>query len=713
MREQDPEGTSGTRQRSGSGITEDVHDSTDHLSTLNRPSSGPSLTAGLPAPQAVELSTLTSDLKRLRFERNVVEAWVIYQRLQEPLSNVNRSGGDTTLLYTSLHRLIRLLSATAPLSELVCSRIISVMSTLQQIGAEIQKWERRLLYAIVEEQNLHPQSLGHLKVFVVDRLPPASDPEASVTTPPTPASIDEDKLSPPSEVPLQDRSEITPSVELQSPILVAPIPTTFAQDHERARLLDVMGTTQSFNEAWNAYRAFSSLPLAEDPFLNKYPSRHLHRLVSLLATIRPRTRKIYLSLVSIISTLRASKHPIYAWEWNLLIDASAKGWRKTRFEDYKTSLRVFNDMLAYQKEVLEPDDPQHTDQNCRPSSHDQGSIPLHNDFAPDIYSYTTLISHAARTLSPQALDHARSLLGSSGIKPNQVTLLSQLRLHTSHNQMFGIRRTIAEIRDGGFPLDMYWVNSIIWAFARNGHMEVAEAIYRILRSNADADGFDDDTLNRVDEEIVSAIRFLDEAENITIPPSMVPDRITYTILIQSYAYQGDLTRTLQVLADMLSSPDPFAIWKGKVGAEARFPVVMKIFRAIFLGFYRCGVDPAKSLAHQQAHNRSGGRHGPDLDWGLDNLYAIYEGFLELPANQKPTDQVVYWLMMAFEKCSGGDYWRMREVWESLEKRWGKPWRKRCGPRVQGVRRTIYDNTKHVEVAGVGGGPQGRSDKGRG
>lgn len=703
MREQDLKRTSGTRRRRGSGITEDVHDLTDHFSTLDQPSSGPSSTVGSSAPQTVELSTLTSDLKRMRLERDVMEAWAIYQKLQEPLSNVNRSGGDTTLLYTSLHRLIRLLSATTPPSEFVCSRIISVMSTLQRVGGKIYKWERRLLCAIVQKQNLHPQSLGRLKVFVVDRLPSAFDPGASVTIPATPASIDEDKLSSPSGVPLQDLSEIASSVEFQSPILVAPIPTTFAQDHERARLLDVMGTTQSFNEAWNAYRAFSSLPLAEDPSLNKYPSRHLHRLVSLLATIRPRTRKIYLSLVSIISTLHASKYLIYTWEWNLLMDASAKGWRITRFEDYKTSLRVFNDMLAYQKGVLEPDPPQHTDQKCLPSS--QGSIPLHDDFAPDIYSYTTLIAHAARTLSPQALDHARSLLDSAGIKPNQVTLLAQLRLHTSHNQMFGIRRTIAEIRDRGFVLDVYGVNSIIWAFARNGHMEVARAIYRILRSNVDADGFDDD----IPGEIVSAIRFLDEVENITIPPSMVPDRITYTILIQSYAYQGDLTRTLQVLADMLSSPDPVAVWEGGGGAGPRFPVVMQIFRAIFLGFYRHGVDPPRSLAPQRAPNRPRGCHGPDLDWNLDNLYAIYKAFVELPTNRKPTDQVVYWLMRAFEKCSGDDYWKMRRVWETLERRWGDRW----GSRVQRVRMRIYYNTKHVEIAGVGGRPQGRSNKGGG
>jgi len=548
--------------------------------------------------------------------------------------------------------------------------------------------QRQLLRVIVKEQKIHPQSLEHLKDLIVDTLPPAADPGGSNTASPTPVSPSEDEHSSPPGIPPQDLSEVDPSEEFQSPILVAPIPTTFTQDHERARLLNVIGT-QSFNEAWDAYRAFSSHPLAEDPTLNKYPSRHLHRLVSLLATIRPRTRKVYLSLVSIMSTLRASGHLIYPWEWNLLMDASAKGWRKTRFEDYKTSLQVFNDMLAYQKEVQESNGSQHIDRNVRSSSHDEESIVARNNLAPDIYSYTTLISHGARTLSPQALKHARSLLDSSGIIPNRVTLLAQLHLHTNHNQMFGVRNTIAEVLDRGFTLDICGVNSIIWAFARNEHMEVAEAIYRVLRSNIDADG-------PVDEEIATTAKFLGEVENIVIPPTVIPDRITYTTLIQSYAYQGDLTRTLQVFADMLSSPDPVAIWRGEVGAKARFLPAMPIFRAIFLGFCRHGVDTARPFVHHR-HDRPRRTRGPDVDWNLDNLCAIYNGFLELPADRKPEDRVVYWLIKAFERCSGGDCWRMREVWTTLEERWGDRW----GSRLRRVRRTTYHNTEHAEVGSIG------------
>ena len=698
-----PPDTSGTQLRSGSGITEDAQDLTRYSSASDQTTPRPSPTAGLTPPPVVELSTLASDLKRMRSERDLLKCWVIYQKLQKPLSNVNRSGGDMTLLHTSLHRLIKLLSATTPRSEVMCTRIISVLSTLRQVGGRIRRWQLDLLHVIVKEQSLHPQSLEHLIDLVVDTSPPVDPgtPNPNIT-PPTSTSKCEDAPSLLFDVPPEDLSRNDFPGEFQSPILVSPIPTTFPQDHERARLLNVIGQTQSFDEAWDAYLAFSSHPLAEDPTLNTYPSRHLHRLVSLLATIKPRTRKVYLSLVSIISTLRASGHFIYTWEWNFLVDASAKGWRKTRFEDYKTSLRVFNDMLAYQREVRESNDQPYIGQNVRTDSHDEGQVPTHTNLAPDIYSYTTLISHAARTLFPQALDHARSLLNSAGIVPNSVTLLAQLRLHTYHNQMYGVRRTIAEIRDRGFTLDIYGVNSIIWAFARNEHMEVAEAIYRVLRNNVGVYRPGDSVFDGVDEGIASAVRFLDETENIVIPPSIVPDRITYTILIQSYAYHGDLARSLQVFADMLYSPDPLATWMGGVGAKARFQPSMEIFRAIFLGFFHRGVGPTESVAYSSGDHQPREGCETGLEWDLDNLCVIFKEFLELPAERKPENRVVYWLLMAFEKCSGGDYWKMREVWTALESRWGDQW----GTRLRKVRSKIYENTEQAEVTGVDKGSEG-------
>jgi len=69
---------------------------------------------------------------------------------------------------------------------------------------------------------------------------------------------------------------------------------------------------------------------------------------------------------------------------------------------------------------------------------------------------------------------------------------------------------------------------------------------------------------------------------------------------------------------------------------------------------------------------------------------------------------VYWLIMAFDKCSGGDYRRVKEVWKTLERKWGKRW----GSRLQRVRREVYHNAEHARVASVGDASEGgRDDRG--
>jgi len=184
-------------------------------------------------------------------------------------------------------------------------------------------------------------------------------------------------------------------------------------------------------------------------------------------------------------------------------------------------------------------------------------------------------------------------------------------------------------------------------------------------------------------------RFLDETENIVLPPEIVPDRVTYTLLIQCYAYQGDLTRTLQIFMDMLSSPDPVAIWRGEGETEAKFVPLLPIFRAIFLGFYRHTVDPRCQGTVPEPKLPVRKR----TQWCMDNLNTIYKSFLRLPVDQKPGDRVVYWLIMAYAKSSGYSTRKLRSVWKRLERRFGNDW----GPRLQRIRKSIYGNTEHTSV----------------
>lgn len=218
-------------------------------------------------------------------------------------------------------------------------------------------------------------------------------------------------------------------------------------------------------------------------------------------------------------------------------------------------------------------------------------------------------------------------------------------------------------------------------------MDVAEAIYRVLRHNV----LPEDPEPTDPDNIEATIRFLDESENILVPSVLVPDRITYTIMIQCCAYRGDLTRTLQIFMDMLQSPDPVAIWRGDDEEQARFVPMLPIYRAIFLGFYRHGVDPRRAGSEPLARRSAFGIS--TTPWNADNLYAIFNSFLQLPADQKPGDRVIYWLIMAFAKSSGYDSGRLRKVWKRLEKRFGNDW----GSRLQKIRKSIYGNTEHTKV----------------
>jgi pentatricopeptide repeat protein len=215
-------------------------------------------------------------------------------------------------------------------------------------------------------------------------------------------------------------------------------------------------------------------------------------------------------------------------------------------------------------------------------------------------------------------------------------------------------------------------------------MDVAEAIYRLLRNNVVPEDPDPS-----EDGIEATARFLEESENIVVPPRMVPDKVTYTILIQCCAYQGDLTRTLQIFIDMLSSPDPVAIWRGEDGSSARFVPVLPIYRAIFLGFYRHGADPRRPASATNSRQFSTNK----TPWNADNLYAVYKSFLQLPRDQKPGDRVIYWLIMAFAKSTGYDTGKLRKVWKRLEKRFGNNW----GLRLQRVRKSIYGNTEHTKA----------------
>lgn len=283
------------------------------------------------------------------------------------------------------------------------------------------------------------------------------------------------------------------------------------------------------------------------------PQKYLHAFAAALVkkssakpASRKRTRTVFLRLLSVLNTIYYTGGRVSLWEWNALIDTAGRGWRKTRMDDFQAALSILRDMLA----------------DRAPGSSFAGatSIPSHDKsrivaarVEPDDITYTTLIVIAGRTLKPDILRLAESYLISSGHSPNRITYLVYLRFHARKGRLGDVRRMMFRILENEWELGQDGVNALLWAYGRNGRLDIAGSIYRIMRHNL----LPDDPSNEK-YAVNSAIVRLKDLENITIPADVKPDAITYYTLIQVYAYHGRLREALDVFTDMMTSPVPVA-----------------------------------------------------------------------------------------------------------------------------------------------------------
>ncbi|KAG1715958.1 hypothetical protein ID866_1182 [Astraeus odoratus] len=445
-------------------------------------------------------------------------------------------------------------------------------------------------------------------------------------------------------------------------------------EKSRQKLLHILLTTPTVPKAWAAYEDLVSQP--HDPCLKPIiPYGHLHRLARLLASSKPRTRILYLQLSSVLTTLRRTGGRVHTWEWNALIDCAGKHWRKTSMADYKAALDIFHDMSA---PLRTPGDstPHDLVPDESTGPHTACSVPAR----PDIATYTTLLSIAARSKQTPAVRHALNLLRLSGLPANRLTHLSILNTYSRLNRLSGIRSTLRKMDQQGMEVGIDGLNACIWAFANNGRIDVASAIYRVLRNSVIPE-------NNTQEGDVVAAQYLREVEHLDIPLGIVPDEITYTAMIQCLAYQGHMMQALNVFVDMLSTPRDqrgASVHIKQAGVPVRYPPSMATFRAIFLGFFRhtrrsggclsvAGEDPSRS------------------PWNLENLKLVFTAFMELPKDIMPSDRTLYWIIIAFGRVSENDAGVMREVWEQLEGKYGQGW----SYRLQRIRKAIYSSCVDV------------------
>jgi pentatricopeptide repeat protein len=507
------------------------------------------------------------------------------------------------------------------------------------------------------------------------------------------------------------------------------IPKGQEDPQSRVALLQSIAETQSVSEAWEAYstllseyrpRVGFSHDADEFAMSDRHdeltiPFPHLHRLARLLSTTRPRTRQLFLRLLSVLTTLRRTGGPIFLWEWNALIDCAGKGWRKTNIDDYRTALSIFQDMVTSNRVAS-------SSSKLRSESSEWRDL-LPADMLlveePNIITFTTLLDIASRTLDDKAIRHALSLLTASELPWNNATHMARLPYFIHTNQLHAVRGILSISVTRG--LDIITLNGCLWAYAHRGRLRVVMQVYDLLRRNIpkqDRIDFGESDYppfplnpgshkgdNSQDENpILSIPGFVDQAK-------MAPDVVTYTLLIQSLCYHGDLIGALTVLRDMVSTVDPALQPPGSHGGNLRsscFKPTYATYRAIFLGFARHADKLAPTLASSLMTKQRGFDtiplkefaarltasspeptvHCPapeelamETPWTLGNLEKIFARFLEMdwehdrtwtaaPAATKPSDRMIYWIIVAYAKTSKRDIRRIREVWKKLDIRFG-------------------------------------------
>ncbi|KAG1820525.1 uncharacterized protein BJ212DRAFT_1575729 [Suillus subaureus] len=439
----------------------------------------------------------------------------------------------------------------------------------------------------------------------------------------------------------------------------------------RQELLDSLLKATSVTDGWEAYHTLTVMFPHHIHHLSgvpKIPQRHLHHLARLLASTKPRTRTLFLRLSAVLTMLHRSGCRIYLWEWNALLDCAGKRWRKCSLEDYKAAVEVFNKMTTPW-----PSDNPGGDENLA-AEPDLGYV------QPDIITYTTLLSIAGRSLDPSAIRHASNLLRASGLPPNRITHLSLLYYYTRTKQLSGVRSTLQKMREQGFEPGLDGINACIWAYARNGHMDVASTIYRVLRHNLQPE------LDVGEYDIEAAVKYLLDVEGIAIRDDIIPDEITYTSLIQAFAYHGQIMKALHVFVDMLSTPnrEPKAPINQQTGEHSLYQPTLAAFRGIFLGFARHAQKP---LPLRTTPGSLSERLRPvqKNDWNLENLHQVFKAFMNLPADVMPSERLIFWILVSFGKASGNDTGKLRKVFVQLEQRFGGGW----GGRLDVLRKNIF------------------------
>ncbi|EUC66662.1 short-chain dehydrogenase/reductase, partial [Rhizoctonia solani AG-3 Rhs1AP] len=342
-------------------------------------------------------------------------------------------------------------------------------------------------------------------------------------------------------------------------------------DHQRGLLADLEQyiTDRNLDAVIKYYDAFVK---AHPRGAVALPTRTIVRFSALLARTRPRTRDLFQRLLSLLAILRAAGEPLRSWQWNSLADFAGRGFRNTTLEDYRAVVAVVQDMGK---------DPQAA-------------------FKPDVVTYNTLLAAATRTREHRAVQHALALMQASKVPPDRLSFLTLIPFYGRVGELPQARDTLQAMVKEGWEVGVDGLTAAIWAWGQSGghNLEVAMGIYHALRRNVWDGGVSDQPFpsKGVPDELNPVLNI--PGLSPPLPPSLIPNRITYTALIQCLCYHGDLVRALQIYRAYTSSPkEPSQELPTKRAYLSEEETTVVIFRGFFIGFVR-HCDGARSLSRR-------------------------------------------------------------------------------------------------------------------
>ncbi|KAF7794526.1 hypothetical protein EIP86_005660 [Pleurotus ostreatoroseus] len=428
----------------------------------------------------------------------------------------------------------------------------------------------------------------------------------------------------------------------------------------RSALRKILGRTEDPSTGWDAYQELMSLP----PFGTRLPVpwEYLHRLVRLIAAVRPRTRTLFLRLLAVVTTVHNTGGRVDLWEWNVLIDFAGKGFRRTPLESYRDSYDTYQDLVNDQPPGTTFNQHRGRSQEVEQDGEQDASVGMSKlpelMSKPDVYTLTTLLNIATKTRDAPTLTRVWNLFKEYDIPPNRVTYLTLLMYYAELKDVSSVRRIIHTVRVEKMDWGVDGLNQLIWAFMRFELPATAEAIYKLLRHNY--------TANLDHVELHRVRRYL-AGQHIMIPSNLIPDPITYMSVLQSHAYNGRFQPALQVFLDMnshLAQDDNYALTEHSLMG----------YRAFFIGFYRFGSIPPPEQRIEGPYRYSAFHvQDPSSAWTFDALQTMFDSYMALEGDFKPSNRLAYWILMAFARTTGNNLDVLRATYDRIRARFGVYW----------------------------------------